>query len=261
MKRQSELPDVTIVLGLPIVWKVMYYRSLSSMRTALKEVERQRLLNERLDMVALRTANAVLISNHDGQVEWVNEGFTRLTGYTLDDVRGRRRGGIVGLTGASPEQVRDDGSSLFAALHPDDIAHVQERLARSGQMLTNWNEEFRLVEPSGSVRWLSAHSTPTRDAHGCTHWYGYVSDRTAAREAQQRVEEVSRSLEEAEAMARLGSWTFELATGSVYRSKQMYKIYPPNASDAIEQAVALLVETCRAARAPRALPRLATQNS
>jgi PAS domain S-box-containing protein len=60
---------------------------------------------EQLAMVAIKSYNAVTIANKDGKIEWVNEGFTRLFGYKLEDVIGTygqilRRGGDTGL---SPE--------------------------------------------------------------------------------------------------------------------------------------------------------------
>ncbi|HEX7632209.1 MAG TPA: PAS domain S-box protein, partial [Lacunisphaera sp.] len=44
----------------------------------------------RLALVASRTANSVILADRDWRIEWVNESFVQLTGYTLDEVRGRR---------------------------------------------------------------------------------------------------------------------------------------------------------------------------
>jgi PAS domain S-box-containing protein len=43
-----------------------------------------------LSMVARETLNAVMIMRPTGEMVWVNEGFTRLTGFTLDDVLNSR---------------------------------------------------------------------------------------------------------------------------------------------------------------------------
>lgn len=40
---------------------------------------------KKLSIVASKTDNAVIISNKKGEIEWINEGFTRLYGYTLDE--------------------------------------------------------------------------------------------------------------------------------------------------------------------------------
>ena len=42
---------------------------------------------EKLSIVARETDNAVAIADATGEIEWVNEGFTRLFGYTLDDLK------------------------------------------------------------------------------------------------------------------------------------------------------------------------------
>ena len=46
----------------------------------------------RLADVADRTSNAVVIAGKDGRIEWVNDGFTRLTGWELSEVLGRKPG-------------------------------------------------------------------------------------------------------------------------------------------------------------------------
>ncbi len=40
---------------------------------------------ERLSIVARQTENAIMIMDADGHIEWVNEGFTRLYGYTFEE--------------------------------------------------------------------------------------------------------------------------------------------------------------------------------
>ena len=53
---------------------------------------RKKMENElkRLAIVAKEIENSIIISNDKGQVEWVNESFTRITEYTLEEVIGRR---------------------------------------------------------------------------------------------------------------------------------------------------------------------------
>ena len=49
----------------------------------------------RLAMVAARTSNGVVITDATGVITWVNDGFTRMTGYGLEDVVGRRPGAFL----------------------------------------------------------------------------------------------------------------------------------------------------------------------
>ncbi len=43
----------------------------------------------RLALVASRTASAVMLTDAEWRIDWVNESFTRLFGYTADEVKGR----------------------------------------------------------------------------------------------------------------------------------------------------------------------------
>ncbi|MBC7695316.1 MAG: response regulator [Burkholderiales bacterium] len=60
---------------------------------------------EQLAIVAIKSFNAVTIADKEGKIEWVNAGFTKLSGYNLDDVKGTY-GEILRYgekTGLSPE--------------------------------------------------------------------------------------------------------------------------------------------------------------
>lgn len=50
---------------------------------------------EVLSLVANETDNAIIISDANGLVQYVNRGFTKLTGYTLDEVRDKKPGEIL----------------------------------------------------------------------------------------------------------------------------------------------------------------------
>ncbi|WDT85452.1 PAS domain S-box protein [Alteromonas sp. 009811495] len=63
-------------------------------RDVTEEVE-QRELQRMLSLVANETDNAVIISNADGLIEYVNNGFYRLTGWKLDEVRGKKPGSFL----------------------------------------------------------------------------------------------------------------------------------------------------------------------
>ncbi|NBB82073.1 MAG: PAS domain S-box protein, partial [Alphaproteobacteria bacterium] len=45
--------------------------------------------NTTLATIARHTDNAVILTDANRRIEWVNEGFTRITGFTLDEVKGR----------------------------------------------------------------------------------------------------------------------------------------------------------------------------
>ncbi|MBA4136003.1 MAG: hypothetical protein C0518_01650 [Opitutus sp.] len=61
---------------------------------------RAEIESQRLAILARDTNMAVVIADTTGRVEWTNAGFTALTGYTLDEVRGRPPGAFLRNPGA-----------------------------------------------------------------------------------------------------------------------------------------------------------------
>ena len=70
-----------------------------------KEVATEHELRK-LSLIASKTDNVVIVTDSDGRIEWVNEGFTNQTGYVLKDVVGTsgdilRHGEPTGLSPSS----------------------------------------------------------------------------------------------------------------------------------------------------------------
>ena len=61
---------------------------------------------ERLSLVARRTNNAAIVTDERRRIVWVNDAFTRVTGYTLDEVRGKVPGEFLQYSKTNPETVR-----------------------------------------------------------------------------------------------------------------------------------------------------------
>jgi len=58
---------------------------------------------QKLAMAATKSFNSVIIAKNSGSIEWVNEGFAKLTGYTLEEVKNTngeilRRGEEIGIS-------------------------------------------------------------------------------------------------------------------------------------------------------------------
>lgn len=74
-----------------------------------REISQQVLLEQEaktLSLVANETDNSVLITDAKGLIEYTNPGFTRLTGYTLDEVKGKKPGDILQGKLTDPETVK-----------------------------------------------------------------------------------------------------------------------------------------------------------
>ncbi|MBW8051347.1 MAG: PAS domain-containing protein [Cytophagales bacterium] len=64
---------------------------------------------EKLSIVARETDNAVIIANAYGELEWVNEGFTKMTGYNLEEFVKEKGNSLTEISG-NPEikEIIDD---------------------------------------------------------------------------------------------------------------------------------------------------------
>lgn len=92
--------------------------------------------------------------------------------------------GCFDLYGLQPEQVMRGTHSFYAMHHPDDQAAIAEAIAYSAQNLTPFEQEWRIILPSGTMKWIQSAARPERQADGATLWDGVVIDITNAKQAE-----------------------------------------------------------------------------
>jgi len=80
--------------------------------------------------------------------------------------------------------------------HREDRPLIDQLLAEANQILEPFNHEFRIITPSGSLKWVQVTSHPSRQPDGSTHWDGIVtdmSDRKRLEQEQNRLIEILQS--------------------------------------------------------------------
>ena len=60
---------------------------------------------QRLAMVAQRTSNSVVITDIHRRITWVNDGFTRITGYSFEEALGKHPRELLHSEKTSPQTV------------------------------------------------------------------------------------------------------------------------------------------------------------
>ncbi len=105
----------------------------------LKEVKK-------IALVAEKTDNAVVITDADGYIEWVNNGFTKITGYVLEEVYGKKPGAVL----QGPET------------SPKAIQNMREKIAQK----VPFHEEVLNYTKSGQPYWLRLYIAPVFDEQG-----------------------------------------------------------------------------------------------
>ena len=76
-----------------------------AVRHDVTERKRTAMELERLALVAQKTTAAVVITDSHGQVEWVNDAFEQLSGYSLSQLLGRSPGRLLQGAGTDPQTV------------------------------------------------------------------------------------------------------------------------------------------------------------
>ncbi|HEX2739234.1 MAG TPA: PAS domain-containing protein, partial [Rubrobacter sp.] len=113
-----------------------------------------------------------------------------------------------------------------SSLHPDDrdrVLTADDRLEIEGEP---FSEEYRLLAKDGSVVWVREDAVLIKDAEGGPlYWQGVIFDMTERKEAEEELRKSQANLAEAQRMAHLGSWEWDLITGEVDWSDEVFRIY------------------------------------
>ncbi|WP_025036483.1 PAS domain S-box protein [Bradyrhizobium sp. DOA9] len=76
---------------------------------------------------------------------------------------------------------------MLQRIHPEDRLAVQQTTGRAAREGKDYDHEYRLVMPDGSVKYVRAVARAMRDASGHVEFVGSVSDITATKEAERRL--------------------------------------------------------------------------
>lgn len=132
-----------------------------------KELAEKNQELRRLSIIARETDNAVILTDREGKLLWVNEGYTRLYGYTL-------------------EELRTKGGNVFNLSSNDSIKNYLLKWPEHRSSITY---ESRNITKSGQQIWAQTTLTPIRNEKGAiTQIIAIDSDITALKKAEAQIE-------------------------------------------------------------------------
>jgi len=146
-----------------------------------------------------------------GELIWSDEtyrilGFTRETNPTLDLV--------------------------FDRIHPEDRDLLQQIRDRATQNGIDLDVEHRILLPDGVIKYVHAVAHAGRDSSGNLEYMGVVSDITERKRAEEERHALARNLqeskarlEEAQRVAHMGHYYWDLVANRVIWSDELYRIY------------------------------------
>jgi diguanylate cyclase (GGDEF)-like protein/PAS domain S-box-containing protein len=129
------------------------------------------------------------------------------------------------LLGLTPGSVTPGARAVLDRVHPDDLEMVEAYWRNHEVSGDPIDIEYRIVRPDGEVRRIRGVAEAQRVGGRTKLITGYIKDVTEAwRTGAELAEERARLLE-AQRIARIGSWSYEIATRAIYRSSVLLEMY------------------------------------
>ncbi|GAB4431518.1 MAG: hypothetical protein Kow0031_12630 [Anaerolineae bacterium] len=175
-----------------------------------KVVELEQQIRQREEVEALAhlqlaalsaTANAIVITDTEGIIEWVNPAFSTLTGYSLAESVGHNPRDLI----RSGRHSRTFYSQMWQTILAGSV----------------WQGEIINRRKDGSFYTEEQTITPVPDKTGrITHFVSVKQDVTARKETEARLLQTQQRLQQAASAGNVGLWDWDLRTNKVYFSPE-----------------------------------------
>lgn len=148
-------------------------RMIGSMQDVTERVEAIAEV-EKLSLVASNTKNGVMITDSNGMIEWVNESFLLMTGYSLDEVKGKKSNFLQGK---------------------DSDPHTIKRISDQIKKKAFISEEIINYTKSGKQFWCKLDISPVFDKNKqLKNYMSIQTDITELKEFEKSITSIAREL-------------------------------------------------------------------
>lgn len=138
--------------------------------------------------------------------------------------------------------------------HPDDLETDLEHVSRllSGE-IQSYSLEKRYIHRDGHAVWILLNGSMVRSADGAPLYFvAQIQNISARKEAETRLRRSEALLAEAQRLAHLGSWEWNVLTDEVTLSNELYNLYGMQPEEG-PRAAEILVERVHLEDRPRAV--------
>jgi PAS domain S-box-containing protein len=115
---------------------------------------------------------------------------------------------------------------IVQRVHPDDRAAVQRTIDDASRGGRDFDHEYRLLMPDGSMKYVHAVAHAAKDASGNVEFVGALTDVTVAKEAERKLRRSEAYLAESQHLSHTSSWAWDVRSRKfIYRSAEVYNLF------------------------------------
>lgn len=177
-----------------------------SIRAALELDRRQKEDELRKFKYAVnQSPSIVIITDREGIIEYANPIFTETIGYTFQEVIGK------------------NPNILKSGVHPPGFYQEMWQTITSGKI---WRNHFCNRKKNGEIYWESASISAIKDIKGnIVSFIKIAEDITVRKTIEEELHRSETSLSEAQRIAHLGNWNWDIIKNETYWSDETYRIF------------------------------------
>ncbi|QQQ75645.1 EAL domain-containing protein [Saccharothrix sp. 6-C] len=130
------------------------------------------------------------------------------------------------MMGVRPGEVVPGAQAVLDVVHPDDYEMVASYWANRALDGSPIDIVYRIILPDGEQRWIRGVAEAKLRSDGRTQFItGYIRDITDQWRSDRALETERARLLEAQRIARMGSWSFDVESGALHRSEVLLEMY------------------------------------
>lgn len=205
----GEVRDVEVFSGpIPFRGRTLLYSIIHDITERKKTEDRLRESEAEMESLFASVRDCIFVVDTEGRIIRVNRAVTETLGYEEEDLMGAH------LLSLHPPRLRDEARMIF------------DRLFRAGGGV------FSLPLLSRDGRWIETETIAT-----CARWanrevlIGVARDITERKQAEDRLRSSEARLREAQRMGRMGSWEFDVDSGTLFWSDELFRLHGKDPKD------------------------------
>jgi PAS domain S-box-containing protein len=153
---------------------------------------------ERLSLVASANENGVVFTNNLGKIFWCNEGFTKMCGYTHEEVIGK--------------------TPIELMIGPLSNREVLKKMVDDFLSSNSFTSDVIQYRKDGSWFWGRSKGQAIRNKHGEVNYFAIIENITHEKEVQRKLKEYEERLKLALTNVGDNYWEHNFKTGKTYFS-------------------------------------------